>query len=397
MTGPGDRARCFAETDSLEEKGKQSVRKEIDELPNTISCLRGQRSEHYSDEAQFLERVLDSLTHPFYVIDAESYRVTLANESARNSFRSFGTTCHSLTHGRDIPCDTADHQCPLEEVKKTRLPVMVEHIHYDAHGQARHMEVHGYPILDSAGRVVQMIEYNLDVTERTNAKLTLQTTNQRATLYLDILSHDISNQLQIILFSKEFLQNLNISRDMGAHFQHLLALINESAQKCRKIISKVIITEKLMSVPLFERRLDVVLKECIKSLMKEHRGAMIDVEIEVTECWILADEFLEHVFMNLLENALLHNSAKNKRIWVHLLRKENEYEVSISDNGEGIPESLKQSLFDMSRRSGGIGLDRSQHIVQKYGGRIEVYDRVSGKPRMGTGFLIKLPETQKRL
>jgi signal transduction histidine kinase len=259
------------------------------------------------------------------------------------------------------------------------------------------MEVHGYPILDSTGRVVQMIEYNLDVTERTNAKRTLQAMSQRATLYLDILSHDISNQLQAIFFSIEFLQNLNMSGEMAAHFKRLHGLIDESAQKCRKIISKVMITEKLMTVPLFERRLEVVLKECTDSLMKEHRDVMIDFEIEGTECWILADEFLEHVFMNLLENALIHNSSNIKRIWVHLSRKENEYEVSISDNGEGIPESFKHNLFDMSRRSGGIGLHQSNHILQKYSGDIEVHDRINGKPKLGTEILVRLPKKQRQV
>jgi PAS domain S-box-containing protein len=42
----------------------------------------------------------------------------------------------------------------------------VEHIHYDADGNTRNIEVHGYPIFDEKGNVVQMIEYSLDITER---------------------------------------------------------------------------------------------------------------------------------------------------------------------------------------------------------------------------------------
>ncbi|GAH16450.1 unnamed protein product, partial [marine sediment metagenome] len=51
-------------------------------------------------------------------------------------------------------------------MKKTKKPVVVEHIHYDEGGNARNIEVHGYPILDTEGNVVQMIEYCLDITER---------------------------------------------------------------------------------------------------------------------------------------------------------------------------------------------------------------------------------------
>ena len=51
-----------------------------------------------------LEHVLDSLTHPFYVIDIDTYQVVQANSSAENSFQTNETTCFSLTHGRETPC-----------------------------------------------------------------------------------------------------------------------------------------------------------------------------------------------------------------------------------------------------------------------------------------------------
>ena len=42
----------------------------------------------------------------------------------------------------------------------------MEHIHYDAAGNEIIAEVHGYPIFDATGTVIQMIEYSLDITER---------------------------------------------------------------------------------------------------------------------------------------------------------------------------------------------------------------------------------------
>jgi PAS domain S-box-containing protein len=50
-------------------------------------------------------------------------------------------------------------------VKKTKKPVVVEHVHY-VDGNPRVFEVHGFPVFDSKGNVVQMIEYSLDITER---------------------------------------------------------------------------------------------------------------------------------------------------------------------------------------------------------------------------------------
>jgi len=115
---------------------------------------------------EFLSSVLDSLTHPFYVIDANDYTVKLANQAAKMGDLSENLTCHRIIYNSHKPCRGADHVCPLNEVKKTKKPAVVEHIHSDKDGNTRNVEIHGYPIFDSEGNVIQMIEYCLDITER---------------------------------------------------------------------------------------------------------------------------------------------------------------------------------------------------------------------------------------
>jgi len=115
---------------------------------------------------EFLSSVLDSLTHPFYVIDANDYTVKLANQAAKIGDLSENLTCHRIIYNSHKPCRGADHVCPLNEVKKTKKPAVVEHIHSDKDGNTRNVEIHGYPIFDSEGNVIQMIEYCLDITER---------------------------------------------------------------------------------------------------------------------------------------------------------------------------------------------------------------------------------------
>lgn len=127
----------------------------------------------------FLNTVLESLTHPFYVIDARTYSITMANSAARLGAVAGTTTCHALTHRNDTPCGTEAHPCPLELVKQTRKPVTVEHIHYDQDGSARNVEVHGFPIFDGDGNVIQMIEYCIDVTDRKQAEAGLRQSEQR--------------------------------------------------------------------------------------------------------------------------------------------------------------------------------------------------------------------------
>ena len=122
----------------------------------------------------FLEHILESLSHPFYVIDAQNYTIKLANSAAKFDAAARDATCYALTHHRHAPCDGAEHPCPLEEVKNTGQPAVCEHVHYDQAGNKRYDEVHGFPIFDGQGQVAQVIEYALDITERKFAEAELR-------------------------------------------------------------------------------------------------------------------------------------------------------------------------------------------------------------------------------
>lgn len=118
-----------------------------------------------------LVNTIEALTHPFYVIDINTYEIIIANSAAKelNTYDSI-TTCYRLTHRCEEPCGSGNHPCPLVEVKKTRKPCIMEHIHYDKNNVPRIMEVHGYPIFNDNGELVQMIEYSIDITEKKAAE-----------------------------------------------------------------------------------------------------------------------------------------------------------------------------------------------------------------------------------
>jgi len=125
--------------------------------------------EQICEQREFLRTTIESLGHPFYVIDANDYTVKIANSAARIAAVNEMSTCYALVHNKDRPCGSTEYPCPLEIIKDTKQPAIVEHIHYDKDGNVRNVEVHGFPIFDSEDNVIQVIEYCLDITERKRA------------------------------------------------------------------------------------------------------------------------------------------------------------------------------------------------------------------------------------
>ncbi len=165
------------------QRGRQSVVVQIAPLVETLvrqvghvwqRCLldaeRRKVQKEVARQKDFLMTTLDSLAHPFYVVDAEDRSIVIMNSAARACGSGDPGTCYSLTHRRDTPCTGEKEPCPLAIIKETKEPVTVEHTHYDRAGKEIFVEVHGYPIFDTAGHVVQMIEYSLDISERKEAE-----------------------------------------------------------------------------------------------------------------------------------------------------------------------------------------------------------------------------------
>lgn len=148
---------------------RKSIKKlvsDLEEVNQNLEKKVAERTSEIKQKQEMFETTLESLTHPFYVIDAKDYTLKLANSAAQKLGKTGLSTCYALTHKRDIPCDSKEHPCPLRIVKETKKPVVFEHTHYDQDGNVRFAEVHGYPIFDEKGNVIQMIEFSLDITER---------------------------------------------------------------------------------------------------------------------------------------------------------------------------------------------------------------------------------------
>lgn len=150
------------------------------------------RTAELSKQKEMLSSTIEALAHPFYVIDAKDYSIVLANQAARDLSPGVPvTTCHALSHHSETPCDSDEDPCPLKELKTSKKPTIMEHVHFDSQGNERYVEVHGYPLLDDSGELTQMIEYSLDITDRKEAELMLIESTEKTNAILTASTNGI--------------------------------------------------------------------------------------------------------------------------------------------------------------------------------------------------------------
>ncbi len=133
------------------------------------------------------------------------------------------------------------------------------------------------------------------------------------------------------------------------------------------------------------------------------RGVAIHPHIEPTPEVVIDTSMMTQVFMNLIKNAVEAMEAEGdarKQYRLDLRVHPGEHEgqglvvAEISDNGPGIPETIRERIFefgfstkDEGKAGRGYGLHSCRDTVRKYGGTIEI-DSELGK---GTTFRLCLP------
>ncbi|HSB29297.1 MAG TPA: ATP-binding protein, partial [Pyrinomonadaceae bacterium] len=100
---------------------------------------------------------------------------------------------------------------------------------------------------------------------------------------------------------------------------------------------------------------------------------------------------LREVFVNLIVNAV-DAMPRGGKLAITCKRLESRLELLFSDNGTGMPEDVRQKIFEpffstKGAHGTGLGLSVSYSIIERHDGSI----RVSSQPGQGTTFTIDLP------
>ncbi len=276
------------------------------------------------------------------------------------------------------------------EAGRDRKPVPPRHEYrvLRPDGTIRWLEAYARTIDYQGNPAIQTVW--VDITDRRKAEKEVRTEKDRAKLYLDLMGHDIRQQLQVIMNSATLLRTATETDVRNSFF----GIIEEAVQRCSRLIEEVRATEFLMSLPMAKKSLLVAIQGCIQALAPYSAYTQFHLDAHVSEAEILADDFLELLLTNILMNAIEHNPKDEKNVWIEITEDDNSFFVSIADDGPGIGEKRKMELFDMSRRFGGVGLHQSNQIIEKYGGSILVLDRIEGSSNKGAKFQICFPKSK---
>ena len=126
------------------------------------------------------------------------------------------------------------------------------------------------------------------------------------------------------------------------------------------------------------------------------RNVTLRVKPDHTKVWVKADQDrIEQVMLNLIENAIKYGNEGGKVI-VHFSESKKNIEISVIDNGPGIPQEHINRIFERfyrvdksrSKERGGTGLGLAivKHIINAHDTKIAVMS----KPDKGTTFSFKL-------
>jgi signal transduction histidine kinase len=110
------------------------------------------------------------------------------------------------------------------------------------------------------------------------------------------------------------------------------------------------------------------------------------------------------VFTNLIGNAIKYSNGNGVDINILLENAiqdgKNYYRVLVEDNGPGIPDDMKDKIFNRLRHGHtqatgwGLGLYLVKSLVDSYHGVIRVEDRVMGDRTKGSRFIVLLPAVE---
>jgi signal transduction histidine kinase len=213
---------------------------------------------------------------------------------------------------------------------------------------------------------------------------------QLGKLKLDLISN-ISHEVRTPLTSiKGYVQLLvNSEEKLTESSKESLSIIENNTNRLNSLFTEILDLNKIEKIKVVKNE-EVDINAMIENILSNMRilygekNILIKKDIEVK--LIHSDyNLLEHIFVNLIENAFKYNKAKGV-IKISTKNLSNSIKIEINDTGNGISEDHIDRIFerfyrvDNARTSGlggsGLGLSIVKHAVSHLEGKITVTSEI---------------------
>ncbi|PKP08906.1 MAG: hypothetical protein CVU09_13760 [Bacteroidetes bacterium HGW-Bacteroidetes-4] len=261
---------------------------------------------------------------------------------------------------------------------------------------------------DQDGNISGYHGVSRDITERKKAELLLKESemqlrelNSTKDKLLSIIAHDLRSPFNAILGLSDLMVTNTKDFDDNRNEKYL-RIINSSAKNTLILLDNLLTWAKSQTgnntFHPEKADLTAIISELLEesaSIAKIKNIALHAVQINGIE--VYADvNMLKTILRNLISNAIKYTHNKGE-VKISAIQKQSHIEVTVSDNGVGISEEIRNELFDIDANitttgtanevGSGLGLILCKEFVEKHGGKIWVNSEL-GK---GSAFVFSLP------
>jgi two-component system, NtrC family, sensor histidine kinase AtoS len=352
--------------------------------------LRRQNIELYT-ATRYNENIIKNIPVGVIILNDE-HRIHLINYAARTILgRDKGLT--GLAFAELIPAaEFAESALVLRTIEERQELLL----HEVAYREGRTLKVSVFPFRDEdytfLGTIILMEDVSKD---RAMDEYLLRAEKIASTAELAAgVAHEINNPLGIVQNYLELLKD----KDLDPDAVRKLGKIENEVNRIEKIVGSLLSFSRFDDATFCTVDLGGVIEEVL--LLLEHRfvekGILVSKRIPEMEISIRGDESkLKQLFVNLIGNSVEAVAPSGGRIEAALVvdTAAGSVDVSIIDNGSGIPEELQGRIYDpffstkKNKKNAGLGLSISQRIVELHGGMITC----SSVRGVSTRFSVRLP------
>lgn len=264
----------------------------------------------------------------------------------------------------------------------------------DRQGVVRIMLNNNIGIVEN-GFLIRTWGVQTDITDRKKTEKELMETNQELDTFFYKASHDLKGPLASVMGIVNLARLENKDSIIEKYFEMIEKSINRLDRTLMDLIE--LAQTRRGTSKLTEVRLKPFVIDILNSLKHLQNFEKINFELNIDEdAEIVADKvLLLSVFQNLVHNAINYCNKDKPKIRIQVVSSGNGMELTISDNGKGIPEKIKNRVFEMFYRGhpdssgSGLGLFIVKNALEKMHGKISF----ESKEGMGTSFIVYIPNT----